>query len=61
MPETADTTRGKRGSNVATDLARAAKKAVMRGGDKVERMAKRFTVNDVNLFYRSSTPSRTSR
>ncbi len=51
MPETADTTREKRSGNVATDLARAAKKAVTRGGDKVERVAKRFTVKDVNLFY----------
>ncbi len=51
MPETADTTKEKRSSNVATDLARAAKKAVTRGGDKVERVAKRFTVKDVNLFY----------
>jgi phosphate transport system ATP-binding protein len=51
MPETADkTTQEKRGS-IATDLAQAAKKAVGRGGDKVERVAKRFTVKDVNLFY----------
>ena len=51
MPETADTTREKRSGNVATDLARAAKKAVTRGGDKVERVAKRITVKDVNLYY----------
>ncbi len=51
MPETADTTREKRSSNVATDLARMAKKAVTRGGDKVERVAKRFNVKDVNLYY----------
>jgi len=51
MPETADTTKEKGRSNMATDLARAAKKAVTRGGDKVERVAKRFSVKDVNLFY----------
>ncbi len=51
MPETADTTKEKRISSVATDLARTAKKAVTRGGDKVERVAKRFSVKDVNLFY----------
>jgi phosphate transport system ATP-binding protein len=51
MPETQDKTKEKRSSNMATDLARAAKKAVTRGGDKVERVAKRFTVKDVNLFY----------
>jgi phosphate transport system ATP-binding protein len=51
MPETADkTTQEKRGS-IATDLANAAKKAVGRGGDKVERVAKRFKVNGVDLFY----------
>jgi phosphate transport system ATP-binding protein len=51
MPETADKTQEKRSSNVATDLARAAKKAVTRGTDKVERVAKRFQVQDVNLYY----------
>ncbi len=51
MPETADTTKETRSSGVATDLARTAKKAFKRGGDKVERMAKRFTVKDVNLYY----------
>ena len=51
MPETAaDPTEEKRGG-LATDLARAAKKAVTRGDGKVERVAKRFTVRDVNLFY----------
>jgi phosphate transport system ATP-binding protein len=51
MPETADkTTQRKRGS-IATDLAQAAKKAVGRGGDKVERVAKRFKVNGVDLYY----------
>ena len=51
MPETADTTKEKRSSGLATDLARTAKKAVTRGGDRVERVAKRFTVKDVNLYY----------
>ncbi len=51
MPETADTTKERRSGSVATDLARTAKKAVTRGGDKVERVAKRFSVKDVNLFY----------
>jgi phosphate transport system ATP-binding protein len=50
MPETADKTKEKKGS-IATDLANAAKKAVGRGSDKVERVAKRFNVNGVNLFY----------
>jgi phosphate transport system ATP-binding protein len=50
MPETADQTKQKKGS-LATDLAQAAKKAVGRGGDKVERVAKRFTVKVVNLYY----------
>jgi phosphate transport system ATP-binding protein len=51
MPETADTTKEKRSSAMATDLANAAKKAVKRGGGRVERVAKRFNVKDVNLFY----------
>ena len=51
MPETADTTKERRSSGLATDLARTAKKAVTRGGDRVERVAKRFTVKDVNLYY----------
>jgi phosphate transport system ATP-binding protein len=51
MPETAETTKERRSGGVATDLARAAKKAVTRGGDGVERVAKRFTVRDVNLYY----------
>jgi phosphate transport system ATP-binding protein len=50
MPETADQTKQKRGS-IATDLANAAKKAVRRGGDKVERVAKRFKVKGVDLYY----------
>jgi phosphate transport system ATP-binding protein len=51
MPETtADKTNQEKGG-IATDLAEAAKKAVGRGGDKVERVAKRFTVKGVNLYY----------
>jgi phosphate transport system ATP-binding protein len=51
MAETADNTKERGSSKVATDLARAAKKAVTPGGDKVERVAKRFTVKDMNLYY----------
>jgi phosphate transport system ATP-binding protein len=51
MPETADKTRNQRGSAMAADLAKTAEKARKRGGDKVERVAKRFKVNGVNLFY----------
>jgi phosphate transport system ATP-binding protein len=50
MPDTADKTKEKRGS-IATDLANAAKKAVGRGSDKVERVSKRFKVNGVDLYY----------
>jgi phosphate transport system ATP-binding protein len=51
MPETADKTKQKRGASLASDLATAAKRAVGRGPDKVERVAKRFTVKGVNLYY----------
>jgi phosphate transport system ATP-binding protein len=51
MPETADKTTQKKRGSIATDLAQAARKAVGRGGDKVERVAKRFKVNGVDLFY----------
>jgi len=51
MPETKDKTNEKRSAGLASDLASAAKKAVTRGGDKVERVAKRFGVKDVNLYY----------
>ena len=51
MPETADKTTQKKRGSIATDLAQAAKKAVGRGGDRVERVAKRFKVNGVDLFY----------
>jgi phosphate transport system ATP-binding protein len=36
---------------VETDLAKTAEQARRRGADKVERVAKRFNVNDVNLYY----------
>ena len=51
MPETADQTTNRSSSGVATDLAKTAKQARERGADKVERMAKRFNVKDVNLYY----------
>ena len=51
MPDTADKTTNPRSAAVATDLARTAKTAKGRGADKVERMAKRFAVKDVNLYY----------
>ena len=51
MPETADKTTNRSSSAVATDLAKTAEQARKRGADKVERMAKRFNVKDVNLYY----------
>ena len=51
MPETADKTTKERGSVLATDLAETATEAKRRGADKVERVAKRFDVKDVNLYY----------
>jgi phosphate transport system ATP-binding protein len=51
MPETADKTTKERGSVIATDLAETATAAKKRGADKVERVAKRFEVKDVNLYY----------
>jgi phosphate transport system ATP-binding protein len=51
MPETADKTTNRRSSAAATDLAQTAEQAKKRGADKVERMAKRFKVKDVNLYY----------
>jgi phosphate transport system ATP-binding protein len=51
MPETKDRTKERRSAGLAGDLASAAKQAVTRGGDRVERVAKRFGVKDVNLFY----------
>jgi phosphate transport system ATP-binding protein len=50
MPETADKTRTDRSTAVATDLAETAK-ASKGGADKVERVSKRFSVKDLNLFY----------
>jgi len=50
MPETADKTRDEQSSAVATDLADTVK-ARKRGADSVERVAKRFNVKDVNLYY----------
>ncbi len=51
MPETADKTTNQRNSAVATDLARTVEAARRRGGGRVERVAKRFKVQGVNLFY----------
>ena len=51
MPETADKTTNHRNSAVATDLARTVEAARRRGGGRVERVAKRFKVQGVNLFY----------
>ena len=51
MPETAETTTNERSSAMATDLAETASAAKKRGADKVERVAKRFNVKDVNLYY----------
>jgi phosphate transport system ATP-binding protein len=49
MPETADMTRTDRSTAVATDLAETAK--APKGGADVERVSKRFSVKDLNLFY----------
>jgi phosphate transport system ATP-binding protein len=51
MPETADKTTETRSTGVATDLARTAEEAKGRGAARVERVAKRFSVKDVNLYY----------
>jgi phosphate transport system ATP-binding protein len=51
MPETADKTTTQKSSAAATDLANTAKAATKRGGGRVERVAKRFKVHGVNLFY----------
>jgi phosphate transport system ATP-binding protein len=51
MPETADRTTDQRSSVVATDLAKTAERTKGRGAGRVERVAKRFKVNGVNLFY----------
>jgi phosphate transport system ATP-binding protein len=51
MPETADKTTETRSTALATDLARTAEEAKGRGAARVERVAKRFSVKDVNLYY----------
>jgi phosphate transport system ATP-binding protein len=51
MPETADKTQSQRSAGLATDLARTVETAKKRGRGRVERVAKRFEVKDVNLFY----------
>ena len=51
MPETADTTTNERNSAAATNLARTAEQATERPVAKVERVAKRFTVKGVDLYY----------
>jgi phosphate transport system ATP-binding protein len=53
MPETADQPTETRSTAVATDLAKTAEAAKHRGPDRVERVAKRFSVKDVNLYYGS--------
>jgi phosphate transport system ATP-binding protein len=53
MPETADQPTETRSTAVATDLANTAEAAKHRGPDRVERVAKRFSVKDVNLYYGS--------
>jgi phosphate transport system ATP-binding protein len=51
MPETADKITDSRSDGLATDLAKTAESHKGRGAQKVDRKAKRFQVNDVNLFY----------
>jgi phosphate transport system ATP-binding protein len=51
MPETADKITDSRSDGLATDLARTAGSHKGRGAQKVDRKAKRFQVNDVNLYY----------
>jgi phosphate transport system ATP-binding protein len=51
MPETADKTTETRSTAVATDLARTAEESKGRGAARVERVAKRFSVKDVDLYY----------
>jgi phosphate transport system ATP-binding protein len=51
MPETADKTRTERSSAAATELARTAQQSKGGGADKVERVAKRFKVSGVDLYY----------
>src|SRR5262245_33869864 len=51
MHDTADTSTETGSTAVATDLARTTKAAKGRGAATVERMAKRCSVKDVNLYY----------
>jgi phosphate transport system ATP-binding protein len=51
MPETADQTTNERRSVTATDLSRTAREGKKRGDAKVARVAKRFRVNGVDLYY----------
>ena len=54
MPETADQTKSKRSAAVATDLADTVEARRKQGADgRVERVAKRFDVRDLDLFYGS--------
>jgi phosphate transport system ATP-binding protein len=51
MPETANRTRTQRDAPAVTDLAATAVGAKKRGGGSVERVAKRFKVKGVDLYY----------
>jgi phosphate transport system ATP-binding protein len=51
MPETADKTTNQRRSVTATDLSRTAREGKRRGDAKVARVAKRFRVKGVDLYY----------
>jgi phosphate transport system ATP-binding protein len=51
MPERADTTTNTRNTALAADLAKTAERARKGGVDRVERVAKRFAVKGVNLYY----------
>src|SRR4051794_23485158 len=51
MPETADKTTSTRNTALAADLSRTAEAGKKRGAARVERVAKRFAVKEVNLYY----------
>jgi phosphate transport system ATP-binding protein len=51
MPETADRSRTQRAANAVTDLAATAVGSSKGAAARVERVAKRFEVNGVDLFY----------
>jgi phosphate transport system ATP-binding protein len=51
MPRTADRTREQRSTAVTSDLSRTAERPRKRGDGGPERVAKRFVVDDVNLYY----------